>query len=272
MVKTKKTKIKKATLKKQTKKTVSKKKTVKPAKKKAVKKPAFKKKAVVKKKHLKNKPVVSKKAAQKKKVKTTRKKKTATRKVRRTKAELEDLKEKFQASVEELVVRGRQRGFVTHAEILRMMPNIEEDIDALEDLYDKLSEANVELVEARDLLQLPEEEEKKRGPKRGLEEINLTQDSVQMYLREIGKISLLKGDEEKELAKRIEMGDEEARQKLTQANLRLVVSIAKRYIGRSSHLTLLDLIQEGNIGLFKAVEKFDYKKKDLNFPLMQHGG
>ncbi len=260
MVKTKKTKIKKATLKKQTKKTVSKKKTVKPAKKKAVKKPALKKKAVVKKKYLKKKPVVSKKAAQKKKVKATRKKKTATRKVRRTKAELEDLKEKFQASVEELVVRGRQRGFVTHAEILRMMPNIEEDIDALEDLYDKLSEANVELVEARDLLQLPEEEEKKRGPKRGLEEINLTQDSVQMYLREIGKISLLKGDEEKELAKRIEMGDEEARQKLTQANLRLVVSIAKRYIGRSSHLTLLDLIQEGNIGLFKAVEKFDYKK------------
>jgi len=81
-----------------------------------------------------------------------------------------------------------------------------------------------------------------------------------MYLREIGKIALLKEDEEKDLAKRIEMGDEDARQKLTQANLRLVVSIAKRYIGRSQHLTLLDLIQEGNIGLFKAVEKFDYKK------------
>jgi len=81
-----------------------------------------------------------------------------------------------------------------------------------------------------------------------------------MYLREIGRIPLISGDEEKELAKRIEKGDEEARKKLTQANLRLVVSIAKRYVGRTPHLTLLDLIQEGNLGLFKAVEKFDYRR------------
>ncbi len=85
-------------------------------------------------------------------------------------------------------------------------------------------------------------------------------DSVQMYLREIGRVPLLKGSEEVELAKLIEKNDEAARQKLTQANLRLVVSIAKRYVGRSQNLTLLDLIQEGNIGLFKAVEKFDYKR------------
>jgi RNA polymerase primary sigma factor len=87
-----------------------------------------------------------------------------------------------------------------------------------------------------------------------------TFDNVQMYLREIGRIPLINAQEEVKLAKQIEKGDEEARQKLTQANLRLVVSIAKRYVGRSRNLSLLDLIQEGNIGLFKAVEKFDYHR------------
>jgi len=81
-----------------------------------------------------------------------------------------------------------------------------------------------------------------------------------MYLREIGRVSLLKSEEEIDLAKRIEQNDEAARQRLTQANLRLVVSIAKRYVGRSPNLTLLDLIQEGNIGLFKAVEKYDWRR------------
>ena len=85
-------------------------------------------------------------------------------------------------------------------------------------------------------------------------------DAVQMYLREIGKTSLINGNEEKELAKRIEKGDEECRQKLIRANLRLVVSIAKRYIYRTPNLGILDLIQEGNIGLAKAVEKFDYRR------------
>ncbi|HEY4528017.1 MAG TPA: RNA polymerase sigma factor RpoD, partial [Candidatus Paceibacterota bacterium] len=85
-------------------------------------------------------------------------------------------------------------------------------------------------------------------------------DSVQMYLREIGKISLINAAEEKELARRIERGDLEAKSKLTQANLRLVVSIAKKYVGRSPNLTLLDLIQEGNLGLFRAVEKFDWRR------------
>ena len=85
-------------------------------------------------------------------------------------------------------------------------------------------------------------------------------DSVQMYLKEIGRVSFLTADEEKELSKRIEKGDEEAKKKLARANLRLVVSIAKRYIGRSSNLTILDLIQEGNLGLFRAVEKFDWRR------------
>jgi len=89
---------------------------------------------------------------------------------------------------------------------------------------------------------------------------NISSDSVQMYLREIGRIDLLTAQDEVRLAKRIEQDDQEARQQLTQANLRLVVSIAKRYVGRSRNLSLLDLIQEGNIGLFKAVEKFDYHR------------
>ncbi|GAI34890.1 unnamed protein product, partial [marine sediment metagenome] len=85
-------------------------------------------------------------------------------------------------------------------------------------------------------------------------------DSIRMYLKEIGRTSMITAREEKELAKRIEKGDEEAEKKLTKANLRLVVSIAKRYVGRSRNLTLLDLIQEGNLGLFRAVEKFDWRK------------
>jgi RNA polymerase primary sigma factor len=87
-----------------------------------------------------------------------------------------------------------------------------------------------------------------------------SQDSIQMYLREIGRYPLINGHEERELAKRIEQGDEEAKQTLAKANLRLVVSIAKKYVGRSADLTLLDLIQEGNLGLFKAVDKFDWNK------------
>src|SRR3989344_8014539 len=170
----------------------------------------------------------------------------------------------YKAPMEELVSRGRLRGLVTYSEILHLMPHIEQDIDALEKLYEKLSDANIELVESKDLLEAPAEEPVKKSAKAKKADLeaseDFNQDSVQMYLREIGKISLITGDEEKELAKKIEMGNEEARRKLTEANLRLVVSIAKKYVGRSPHLTLLDLIQEGNLGLFKAVEKFDYKK------------
>lgn len=166
----------------------------------------------------------------------------------------------FEEPIKDLIVRGRQRGFVTYSEILRLMPNIEQEISALEYLYDKLSDANIELVESKDFLETPSKEVKEKIEAKISAEDVLTQDSVQMYLREIGRISLLNQEEEKDLAKKVAMGDEEAKKKLTQANLRLVVSIAKRYIGRSAHLTLLDLIQEGNIGLFKAVEKFDYRK------------
>ncbi len=235
----------KKAIKKSTKKT-SVKKAVKKIKTKSAKKTASKTKA---------KKAVVKKAIKKATNKTTVKQTTKKRESKSTKKE-RDLK--FQSAIEEIIERGKQRGFVTYAEILHFMPNIEENISALEELYDRLSDANIELVESKDLLEL--EKNEKLPKKELLTEDLLAHDSVQMYLKEIGKIPLLTEEEEKELAKRIEKGDEEARQKLTQANLRLVVSIAKKYIGRSQHLTLLDLIQEGNIGLFKAVEKFDYKK------------
>jgi RNA polymerase primary sigma factor len=158
-----------------------------------------------------------------------------------------------------LLSRGRQRGFVTYGEILSLIPNAEQDVEGLEKVYDSLSAANINISETHELLREPSKEEVAKTEKE-LDLGNLKFDSVQMYLREIGRTAFLTADEEKEYARRIENGDEEARQKLLQANLRLVVSIAKRYVGRSPNLTLLDLIQEGNIGLFRAVEKFDYRR------------
>ncbi len=214
-----------------------------------------------KKQNAKKKTIKKTQVKKTKSVKKTKAKKSLPKPKKRTKAEKEELEILHQKAIDELIEKGRQRGFITHSEILHAMPNIEENIPLFEDLYDRLSDASIDLVESKDLLELPEEADKKKKPRKEPEKLSLlTQDSVQMYLREIGKIPLLTEEEEKELAKKIEQGNEDARQKLTQANLRLVVSIAKRYIGRSSHLTLLDLIQEGNIGLFKAVEKFDYKK------------
>ena len=163
--------------------------------------------------------------------------------------------------MQELIQKGRQRGFVTTAEILAYFPEVERDVSGLEKLYSDLDEQGIEVKETKELLQVPEEKEKEKTKTimpRDLGEARI--DPVQMYLKEIGRISFLTGDEEKELARKIEKGDLEAKKKLARANLRLVVSIAKKYIGRSPNLTLLDLIQEGNLGLFRAVEKFDWKK------------
>ncbi|MDO8600747.1 MAG: sigma-70 family RNA polymerase sigma factor [bacterium] len=164
-----------------------------------------------------------------------------------------------------LVKRGRDRGFVTYSEILTAFPTIEENVSLLEDIYDHFEKANVEVIESKELIEVPADgvlvaTKGKKGRRAKDLEVGESSDSVQMYLREIGKIPLLKAEEEKEFAKRIEKGDQDARERLAQANLRLVVSIAKRYVGRSAHLSFLDLIQEGNLGLFKAVEKFDYKR------------
>jgi len=154
-----------------------------------------------------------------------------------------------------LIQKAEPRGFLTFAEILASCPEVERDIEGLERLYDTLAKKGIEVKEAKELLEIKEvPEEKTRKVLEG------KIDPIQMYLREIGKTPFLTAAEEKELAKRIEKGDEESRKKLAQANLRLVVSIAKKYIGRSPNLTLLDLIQEGNLGLFRAVEKFDWRR------------
>ncbi|MCD6283674.1 sigma-70 family RNA polymerase sigma factor [bacterium] len=182
-----------------------------------------------------------------KKLKTSKIAKAQTKKKRRIRRKRKVVTEE---KIQELIKIGRDRGFITEAEILQMFPNIELDIAGLEELYQKLAEQNIKVIKPGELL-----EEEKLSPL----EIG-SFDSVQAYLQAIGNIPLLTPSEEIELAKRVAKGDEEAKRKLTEANLRLVVSIAKKYIGRSRSLTLLDLIQEGNIGLFKAVEKFDYRK------------
>ncbi|MBI2639593.1 MAG: sigma-70 family RNA polymerase sigma factor [Candidatus Sungbacteria bacterium] len=161
-----------------------------------------------------------------------------------------------ETKIDILVKKGRERGFVTYSEILAQFPAIEEDIPLLEDIYRRFEELNVEIFDTSEFIKIDEEKKKKKEESSRDD----ASDSVQMYLREIGKIPLITGDQEKEFARHIERGDNEAREQLAKANLRLVVSIAKRYVGRSPHLTLLDLIQEGNLGLFKAVEKFDYRR------------
>ena len=154
---------------------------------------------------------------------------------------------------QELIQKGKERGFITYDEIIRYFPTIELDIVYLEELYERINQANIDILEGGNLLDMDEDLLKLEGR-------DSTHDSIQMYLREIGQYPLISGENERELAIRIEKGDEEAGMLLAKANLRLVVSIAKKYVGRSSDLTLLDLIQEGNLGLFKAVEKFDHTK------------
>ncbi len=157
--------------------------------------------------------------------------------------------------VEALMAGGRERGFVTYDEILKSFPTIESDILLLEDLYDKFQTAHIDVLEGGGMLEIPDPDADK-----GYSRSDSQYDSIQMYLREIGKYPLLNAQSERDLAKRIVDGDAEARNLLARANLRLVVSIAKKYVGRSPDLTLLDLIQEGNLGLFKAVDKFDFTK------------
>jgi RNA polymerase primary sigma factor len=147
----------------------------------------------------------------------------------------------IEEKVETLLKKGRLRGFITHTEILKEFPFIEENVVFLDDLYSRMQEAGIDVLEGKDLLEIPEEKIPKT--KKGRLADTSSYDSVQIYLKEIGKIPLIKAEEERELARRIEKGDEEAKNKLAQANLRLVVSIAKRYINRTPHLTILDLIQ-----------------------------
>ncbi len=157
----------------------------------------------------------------------------------------------------EIIEKGKKRGFVTYDEIIKVFPNIENDISFLDKLYEKFAVSGVDVLEGGNLLDMDDSIEKLALK---YSKNSQTHDSIQMYLKEIGQYSLINAGEERELARRIEKGDSEAKNLLARANLRLVVSIAKKYVGRSSDLTLLDLIQEGNLGLFKAVEKFDWTK------------
>src|SRR3989339_579465 len=227
---------------------------------------------------------------------------------------------KFPPSVKHLIKKGREQRYVTHQEIMAVVPNAEENVDLLDEIYTLLTDwvtgvidgravlmwkkkaapkptlplpeptedlteiaasdldedeeaesegdEKVEKLEEEDTMQvvatagieiddrdISEEEKKKRRREREVDLLEISNDSVRMYLSEIGRVPLIDGRKEIELARRIRKGDASAKQQLAEANLRLVVSIAKKYIGRG--LSFLDLIQEGNIGLFRAVEKFD---------------
>jgi len=168
-----------------------------------------------------------------------------------------------QPAINNLIAKGKSRGFVTETEILYAFPELEEYVMEYENFLDKIESMAINVVEEGGGI-LDQKEDvsgtvsKKAMDKRRLDLSDISNDSIQMYLREIGKVPLLSSEEETQLSKRKERGDVEAQRKLVEANLRLVVSIAKRFTGRS--LSLLDLIQEGNIGLFRAVEKFDYRK------------
>ncbi len=166
---------------------------------------------------------------------------------------------KHNGEINELIDRGRPRGFVTDNEILYYFPKIEDSVELLDEIYDRLEKAGIKVIETSALIDFSKDENGASVDDSLAFEGDVP-DAVQMYLKEIGKTPLLSKDEERELAKRAEKGDEEARQRLMKANLRLVVSIAKRYVNRTPHLSILDLIQEGNIGLSRAVEKFDYRR------------
>lgn len=164
---------------------------------------------------------------------------------------------------EQLVELGKKRGTLTYAEIIEKMAVYEQDSDHMDEFYEYLGEQGIELVnepddEAATIRQVVKEEDEFDLNDLSVPPGIKINDPVRMYLKEIGRVALLSADEEVNLAKRIEQGDEEAKKRLAEANLRLVVSIAKRYVGRG--MLFLDLIQEGNMGLIKAVEKFDHDK------------
>jgi len=205
-------------------------------------------KKVEKAKKLAPKKIVAKKVTEKKTTKAA-----AVSPIKKMTA-LEKKADELTKKSNELIEKGRKRGFITYDEILKTFPDIENNILFLDELYEKFGVAGIDVLEGGNLLNLDNDLNDKDLAKSGIH------DSIQMYLKEIGQYPLIYANEEKDLAKRIEQGDVEAKNLLARANLRLVVSIAKKYVGRSANLSLLDLIQEGNLGLFKAVEKFDWTK------------
>lgn len=166
----------------------------------------------------------------------------------------------FEQRKEELLKKGEEKGVLTYEELAENLKGLELDADSLDELYNAFHDNNIEIISENFE---DEDDSDDDGEEISIEDVALPKnasinDPVRMYLKEIGKISLLSLDEELALSKRVEEGDEEAKRLLAESNLRLVVSIAKRYVGRN--LSFLDLIQEGNIGLMKAVDKFDASK------------
>jgi RNA polymerase primary sigma factor len=171
----------------------------------------------------------------------------------------------FEQVKAQLTVLGKKTGVLAYDDIAERMSNFELDSDQMDEFYEFLGDQGIELVGDSDDEEDPDskELEKEDDDEFDLNDLSVPpgvkiNDPVRMYLKEIGRVDLLSAEEEISLAKRIEDGDEEAKRRLAEANLRLVVSIAKRYVGRG--MLFLDLIQEGNMGLIKAVEKFDYNK------------
>jgi RNA polymerase primary sigma factor len=181
-----------------------------------------------------------------------------------------EMLQKIDSIKNKLIEKGKRNGFITYKEVLRSFEKLDINPEFIDDFYKQAEENDLEILGFQDDM-IPEkvDEEDEIDSKEDadffvsqsdddiLKGVNID-DPVRMYLKEIGKVSLLSAQEEVELAKRMEAGDEEAKKQLAEANLRLVVSIAKRYVGRG--MLFLDLIQEGNLGLIKAVEKFDYTK------------
>ncbi|NDK08028.1 sigma-70 family RNA polymerase sigma factor [Candidatus Gracilibacteria bacterium] len=160
--------------------------------------------------------------------------------------------------IQELMKKGKKEGKITQDEIMVAIPHAEDDIDLLDEIYTRFLQLKIDIVDNLDKENLFDLEKAVKLDKSAISLSEISDDSIRMYLNEIGRVPLLTQDEEIELGKRVIAGDQEARKRLAAANLRLVVSIAKKYMGRG--LGLLDLIQEGNVGLFRAVDKFDPDK------------
>lgn len=170
--------------------------------------------------------------------------------------------------IKDLVGKGKRKGMLSYSEIADGLQGLDLGVEQMDEVYEALTDAGIDVIGDRgDGIADDSNAVLEEDADGSLEEVEIDlsvpegiaiDDPVRMYLKEIGRVPLLSADDEVELAKRIETGDEEAKRRLAEANLRLVVSIAKRYVGRG--MLFLDLIQEGNLGLIKAVEKFDYRK------------
>ena len=163
--------------------------------------------------------------------------------------------------IKTLIEKGKKQGVLSYKEIVDSLEELDLDTDQIDEVYQSLEEKGIDIIGNKEEALLAKEKEEEVDPAK--EDLSVPKgisvdDPVRMYLKEIGKVALLTAQQETDLAKRMEAGEEEAKRRLAEANLRLVVSIAKRYVGRG--MLFLDLIQEGNLGLIKAVEKFDYRK------------